>query len=160
MKHLTITTSVLCATLAFALVAPAHADKRERGAGLIERFDTNKSGSISAEEFITARTSHFDTVDADGDGELTRDELVARMERRKLERRADRMIRRMDLNGDGKVTKAETENRARKRFALMDRDDSGALEQGEVRKAARMMKRGAKGDKRKRSQRRNSDGSL
>ncbi|MEL6750642.1 MAG: EF-hand domain-containing protein [Pseudomonadota bacterium] len=146
-------TTILMASLAVACVAVptiAFADKGDRGARMLERIDTDKSGSISQTEFLEARTSRFDSADANNDGELTADEVAAQMERRRNERRAKRMLERMDIDGDGKVTRAEIESQATKRFALMDRDDSGAIEKDEMR---RMGKRG-KGDRKDRKRRR------
>ncbi len=160
MKASTLTIATIGGALALGLAIPATAQAQngERRANMIEQFDTDRSGTISADEYVTARSMRFDEADADGNGELTREEVIDRMERRRLERRASRLLRRMDIDGDGKVTKAETEGRARKRFALMDRDDSGAIESDEMRRGKRGMKRDGK--RRDRSERRRSDGNL
>jgi hypothetical protein len=58
-------------------------------------------------------------LDADGDGVLTQEELGS------TELPAD-----FDVNGDGKLAIAEI---SQGYFALYDRDDSGVLEEGELR---------------------------
>ncbi len=110
-----------------------HDGKHHRGQRF-ERLDANNDGSLSSEEFLAGATGRFDKADANSDGVLTEDELVERIMRRKAERRAARMMKRMDYNGDGKVTKDEIESRAKKRFALMDGNDDGKIEKSEMRR--------------------------
>lgn len=96
------------------------------------RLDTNNDGSVSQEEFASA--SRIKGADANSDGELTQDELIAMLQKRDYERQAERMSRRMDIDGDGKVTIAEIEQHRGKAFALMDRNNDGQLEGRELRR--------------------------
>jgi len=48
---------------------------------------------------------------------------------------ADRMERRLDVNGDGKVTIDEIEKQKQKEFAALDRNNDGKLEGKELRAA-------------------------
>ena len=132
------------------LSSAALAEKMGHGGGgqgqRFEKMDTNGDGSLTVDEFVGAATSRFDKADTNSDGVLSKDELVQRMMRKRLEHRAERMIKRMDYNGDGKVTKDEIESRTRKRFALMDGNDDGKVDKSEMkRNSMRMGKGGRRG---------------
>jgi len=87
----------------------------------------------------------FAETDADGDGRLSRDEMVARMTERAAERietRADRMIARMDGDGDGMVTLDEMQSRMGGRmFERLDADGDGAISPGEFARMREMRER-------------------
>ena len=137
------------ATLAAALVSMpvlvfADSNGRDRGAKRLAKIDLDGNGSISQEEFLGMTKDRFNKIDADKNGEISVDEMMERMQRQRLEKRAKRRLERMDINGDGKVTLDELENRAKKRFAMMDRNDDGAIEKSEL----RGFKHGPRGGKR------------
>lgn len=146
-----IKTSLAAAFLAFAGAAtaaggalaqqgPGASNPAPRAPGQrFERMDADDSGSISFEEFAAALNgrSGLTGADADGDGTLTVEEIAAELQRQHFRRQAERMIRRLDADGDGKLTTAEIESRQRKMYALMDRDDSGAIEPDEMRRGNR-----------------------
>ena len=124
-----------------AAVATAYADSGDRGMRrgegprmerMFERADANEDGVISFEEFSSRGAERFTSADADGNGEITVEELTAAIERNQHRRRAERMIERFDMDGDGVVTVAEIEDRQQKMFALADRDNSGSIEESEL----------------------------
>ncbi|MEM9734579.1 MAG: EF-hand domain-containing protein [Pseudomonadota bacterium] len=133
-KPLVIATLIILPTAALSGIAMAdqRADKR---AQIIKRLDTNGDGKLSIAETVTRASMRFERADQNKDGAITVEEITATMQRRRSERFARRVMRRLDVNGDGKVTKEEMESRARKRFARMDADDSGFLEQDEMRRS-------------------------
>ena len=45
------------------------------GKGLFKKYDADKDGKVSSEEYTDARTRHFEWVDADKDGSLSQDEV-------------------------------------------------------------------------------------
>jgi Ca2+-binding EF-hand superfamily protein len=147
-------TSLAAAFLAFAGAAtaaggaaaqqgPGAANQAPRAPGQrFERLDTDDSGSISFEEFAAAMGGRMDAADADGNGTLTVEEVAAQLQKEHFRRQAQRMIRRLDANGDGQLTTAEIESRQKKMYALMDRDDSGAIEADEMRRGNREGRRG------------------
>jgi Ca2+-binding EF-hand superfamily protein len=141
------TKTVLLSALAAATVivpAVALADRGERGERaehMLERVDTDKNGAISQAEFTASRVARFDNADANKDGLISKEEMVDQIERRRAERRVEWMFERVDSNNDGALSKAETEAVAEKRFARLDRDDSGSIEKDEMR---RFGKRGHK----------------
>ncbi|TCD14142.1 EF-hand domain-containing protein [Oricola cellulosilytica] len=114
-----------------------HGMNRGGGHGMesmFERADTDNDGTVTADEFIAAGSERFAAADADNDGNITAEEMADAMLRERLQRRAGRMIERFDSNEDGSVSLAEIEDRQRKMFALADRDNSGAIEEDELRK--------------------------
>ena len=113
-------------------------DKKRKGKGKrgvnIERIDTDKSGSISLEEFASVGLGKMIAADKDGDGILSTDEVSAAMEAERKRRREEAMMKRLDVNGDGSITVAELQDRMSKQFALLDRNSDGSLSEEEIRK--------------------------
>lgn len=113
-------------------------DKKRKGKGKrgvnIERIDTDKSGTISLEEFASVGLGKMIAADKDGDGILSTDEVSAAMEAERKRRREEAMMRRLDVNGDGSITVAELQDRMSKQFALLDRNSDGSLSEEEIRK--------------------------
>lgn len=75
--------------------------------------------------------TRFEGADTDGDGQLSRDEIVARMTERATARiaaQADRMIARHDGDGDGMVSLEEMQTAPTGRmFERLDADGNGAI---------------------------------
>jgi Ca2+-binding EF-hand superfamily protein len=134
-------TKLAVAFLAFAgaasSVAYAQNDRGprgDRGGDRFERLDADSSGDISFEEFAAALNGRMGLADADNDGKLSVEEIALELERMRYRRMAQRMIERFDTDGDGALTTAEVESHQKKMFALMDRNDDGKVEQGEMRR--------------------------
>lgn len=137
-------TVCLMAATVFAVGAlPATAaeeDSRAERAGtfatrMIERYDVDKNGSVTLEEYLTADEDRFESADADDDGFVTADELRAAGEKRSERRRQTRLDR-IDGDKDGRVSLAEAEaaavEAARKRFERMDADKDGFISMAEI----------------------------
>ena len=79
----------------------------------MERFETldaDGDGSVTAEEMSAHRAAQIAGLDADGDGFLTAEELNAHFNAQSAERnarRVERMMERSDFDGDGKIGAAE-----------------------------------------------------
>ena len=111
----------------------ALADERgPRGAERFERLDADSSGSVTFAEFSAPMMERFNRADADDDGVVSAEEIAAAIEGRRAERMAERLIERFDIDGDDQVSADELVNRQEKMFALMDRDDSGAVTEDEL----------------------------
>ena len=118
----------------------AHAEARFAAA------DTNNDGSLSSEELLANRVGNkadrmLKRFDADGNGQLSAEELEAAADDR-MGKRAKRMMARLDADKDGKLTLDEM-NAARdpaKMFERLDTDDSGSLSAEEFAKARKGMR--------------------
>jgi Ca2+-binding EF-hand superfamily protein len=123
-----------------ALVLPAVAqDGPPRGPQMVfETFDLDGDGAVTLEEMEGARAVRFAEADANGDGMLDRDELLAAASGR-MERGIDRMIERADADGDGAVSLEEmAEARSGRRgpgpeamFERLDTDGDGSVTRAE-----------------------------
>lgn len=109
-------------------------DRRDGRRGWMSRLDEDGSGDISADEFGNRRLGWLVEGDEDGDGVLSMDEITAAVEQRRQERREARLLRRFDIDGDGEVTVEELERQQEEWFALLDRNDDGALSREEMRR--------------------------
>lgn len=102
---------------------------------MIERYDADKNGSVTLEEYLTADDDRFESADADDDGFVTADELDAAREKRTEQRRQTRLDR-IDTDKDGRVSRAEAAatavDRALKRFERMDADKDGFISTAEM----------------------------
>jgi len=119
-------------TIAGAGIALADDRGGQRGEMRFERLDADSDGSVTFAEFSRPMMERFNEADADGDGAVDVTELEEALEGRRAERRAGRMIERFDIDGDERVSADEIVNRQEKMFALMDRDDSGAVTEDEL----------------------------
>ena len=96
-------------------------------AHFLEKYDKNRDGSVSKEEFPHGR--RFAEIDTAGDGTLSSTEIRDAMDKRRHEEGYD-FLERFDLNTDGKVTRdeftgpaAEFERRDRNRDGVIDATD-------------------------------------
>ena len=136
---------LLTTGLATATVAQGTSARDDRRAEMFAMLDANEDGQISAEEFA-ARPDRFDRVDTNGDGRLTLAEITALGEDR-AERRAERMMARLDTNGDGAVSRDEIEARRdpARMFDRLDANDDGVVSEEEFADARFGHRKGGKG---------------
>ena len=129
-------TKILMAVLLSGLVLSAGAaqaeDQRERPD--FATLDLNGDGALSLEELQAQGQARFDAADTDGDGALSADELSAAASARAAERTA-KMIERLDENGDGVLQLEEMptrgEDRAERMFDRVDTDEDGVISEEE-----------------------------
>lgn len=129
-----IATGAICLT-SFAALA------RDRGPDF-STLDADGSGEVSLIELQARGDARFGTLDTDGDGFLTTAELTA-SDQDRAERRATRMLERMDANADGKLSLDEIKTSRRdpaRFFERMDADNSGGISQAEFEEARAHMK--------------------
>jgi Ca2+-binding EF-hand superfamily protein len=115
--------------------ATANADARQ----LIRLFDTDRSGSISKDEFLQFMAQKFDRLDADKSGQLDAKELSSPSP--PISKRTDavattdvrQLVRLMDADLNGTVSKDEFMKFMSETFDRLDVDKSGALERKELR---------------------------
>lgn len=88
-------------------------------------------GPVTREAYLAAQKQRFDGMDANHDGVVTKEELAAqiaaRMDEPPPQDRIDAMFGRLDTDGDGKATAAESEALATARFTELDADHDGTL---------------------------------
>ncbi len=122
-------------------------------------LDADGDGKVGADEFVARRKAAFARIDADKDGTVdkaefdaafdkVREEMLAyrgarhgKRHHRWRKRRGSGMERRMDLNDDGKVTRAEYDTVSNVMFLRLDGDGDGAVTRKEMRKAYRRFDR-------------------
>lgn len=137
------TAFIITISLVSLAVMTAATVAKTRGADF-STLDIDGNGQITIEEIQAGAQSRFDEVDADGDGFVSPAELAAHSNTRAAER-AERMITRMDADDDGLLSPQEMMRRRmpERVFNRMDKDDSGTISEEEFEQAhARMKDRG------------------
>jgi Ca2+-binding EF-hand superfamily protein len=145
--------SVIAAALSFAASAAlaaqdgAPVQASGQGQGAVARFkqaDTNGDGMLSREEAkaLPSISRHFDEIDANHDGQVTADELRAYHAKVRAQHRdvAAARFKKIDTDGDGKISKAEAQAnspRLAARFDEIDTNHDGFITPDEL-KAARL----------------------
>jgi len=100
---------------------------------IVAMLDANSDSSINTDEVVAFVDDRFAKADADQNGELTATEISQSVEiRRAGARIAARLIEHSDIDANGTVSRAELGDRQTKLFALMDMDNSGAIEADEM----------------------------
>jgi Ca2+-binding EF-hand superfamily protein len=122
----------------------------ERGGGGIAGWDANSDGIVTRDEAgkaaIDAANKRFDALDANKDGQLTKEELAAAREQRQAgpnEKGAER-FKAADTNGDGALSKEEVTAgmpRLARNFDRLDADKDGSLSPDELRNAMAQRRR-------------------
>lgn len=125
------------ATAALADMGPGRGPGQ--GAMLLEMFDgldTDGDGKISPAELAAHREAMFTAADSNGDGLLDKDEIAAHqaaMMADRMNQRADRMLSRRDVSGDGMLSLEEMgKGPAEMGFARLDADGDGLISKEEL----------------------------
>ena len=144
MKFSTIAAIVGFAATA-ALAAPDAAPQGSgQGAARFKQADTNGDGMLSREEAkaLPMIAKHFDEIDANHDGQVTADEL--RAYHAKMNDHASARFKKLDTDGDGRISKAEAaaSPRLAQRFDEIDANHDGFITPDEM-KAARARRESA-----------------
>lgn len=103
----------------------------DKAQAMLTRFDTNKDGVVTMDEVVARADARFMQGDLDKDGKITRAELDTVLSKAPEKKRI-KLMKRYDLNQDGAITKAEVEERAKKRFARYDGDKDGKVTKAEA----------------------------
>lgn len=116
-----------------------------------ETLDADGDGQITKAEMEARGAARFAETDTDGNGELSKEELTARASKNN-ERRVEKMLDRLDADNNGSISQAELDAAPRRgggdrMFSRVDADNDGAISQEEFETA--MAKRGNRAKKRK-----------
>ncbi|TBX29278.1 hypothetical protein TK43_01030 [Roseovarius sp. JS7-11] len=107
-------------------------------------LDADGNGELTLEEMLAHREARFAEADTDGDGNLSRDEMIAAAMGR-VEASIDRRMERFDDNEDGMLSANELDDmRPRgpgpeRLFSRMDEDGDGVVSAEEFETAAANM---------------------
>ncbi|MDO9525383.1 MAG: hypothetical protein Q7J57_07540 [Gemmobacter sp.] len=163
-----LTIVAVTATLAVPVVAQSRGEGMRggmHGAMLdFETLDINKDGKITKEDITAARDARIKSMDPDGDGFVTREEMLAHAmeaERKRVEARVGDMFDSMDTDADGRLSAAEVISGRMGRsgsggmdrmFDRVDADKDGAispeeLDAAKVRMTEMREGRGGRGDR-------------
>ena len=143
MKTIVLSTT---AVLLMASLSMANAAGRDGKGFDFSTLDADGNGEITQAEITAFEAAKFAEADTDGDGMLSKEELLAQFEGRsgdRAERRIDRMISHLDADEDGAISLEERQSndRTARMFERLDADDSGTISAEEAEKLA---KRGGK----------------
>jgi hypothetical protein len=142
MKTVAILTALAlasAATLTFAQAGPGRGALLER----LKAADTNADGMLSRAEAaaLPRIAAHFDEIDANKDGQITMEELRAFHAQRHADH-AGAFMKRMDTDGDGRISKAEALAAAAARFDAVDTNKDGFITPDEMKAARKSHQRG------------------
>lgn len=134
-------TFILAMVASSILVSPVLAQETSKAAtdkAAVESTAKPERGPIDLAKF--SRMEELKAADTNGDGILSREEIEAHALKMIVKRTADRMERRLDVNGDGKISLAAIEKKRAERFAELDKNKDGKLDRGELKAAKHHMK--------------------
>ncbi|MCL4766418.1 MAG: EF-hand domain-containing protein [Hyphomicrobiaceae bacterium] len=95
-----------------------------RAAGWLKGLDANGDGAINLDEALTVHGSGFTRIDSNGDGIVDAQELEAE-NRLNVDYWVKVMLRQLDADSDGKISKEEFARSGRHRMASAERPDDG-----------------------------------
>jgi Ca2+-binding EF-hand superfamily protein len=150
MKHVAILTAVALGSAAvIAVAAPEGREARGAMQDRIKQADTNGDGMLNRAEAaaLPRILKHFDEIDTNHDNQISADELRAFHEKMRAghEKQRGEHWKKLDTNGDGKISKDEAKAAPRlaERFDQIDANKDGFITPDEM-KAAHEKMRSAK----------------
>ncbi len=154
------TMKILLASTMIMLGAGVATAQDQRGPGMdFETLDVDGSGEITTEDLTALRANRFAELDSNGDGVIDQEEFVAAQTARS-EERATRMFDRLDADGDGTLSRDVIESRGRggmgeRMISRFDEDNSGGISAEEFEEAKARIGERRKGGKGEHGKRRN-----
>ena len=138
------------ALLAFTLPNTAHAfyDPDKKAERIMKEWDLDHDGSASAAEYLRFAWHRFQVDDVNKDGVFSFDEAREHWRRirpeardAELEKRAERLIKHLDFNKDGVVSKEEHMQKDTLGFEAIDQDHNGMISLDELKAHWRLRKK-------------------
>ena len=130
---------------------------------IFDRLDLNRDGKLTAGEIPEPMQRRLSQMDANGDGAITRKEFAAAVIKRmqnsrtaeggqrspqqgrikpQREPNAATMFQRIDRNSDGRISLDEAPERMKDKFARMDANGDGFIDEQELNSVLQKMKQG------------------
>lgn len=126
MNKIAIVTLAIMAALTFLPASAQHfrGDRTE-----FSVLDTNGDGMIIKAEIQAYGTARFANIDIDGNGSLSRDELMLTMTKR-----SNWLLKRLDTNGNGTVEQAEMQAKlgGQRMIKYLDKNKDGMISRKEL----------------------------
>jgi len=98
-----------------------------------DKLDANHDGVVTADEYVAAAKALYAQFDTQHNGKVTAAEVAASPKtQERAVHVADRMIQRMDTNGDGVVSQDEFMAAAKTRFTKIDKNGDGFIDADEM----------------------------
>lgn len=131
MKTVLVISAIALASAATLVMA--HPEGQAHRGAKFERLraaDTNADGLISRTEAaaLPRIAERFDAIDANHDGQISFEELRGAHHKA----RGEGFLKRLDADGDGKVSKAEALAKATERFDRVDANKDGFITSDEI----------------------------
>jgi Ca2+-binding EF-hand superfamily protein len=120
--------------VAALLAAPAaFAQSQGEGMKLLANADANRDGVVTRDEYARARAANFARMDRNKDGAVSKSDFkrLARFKPNAASR-LDALIAAMDVNKDGKATRAELETAPMPLFDRADANGDGRIDANEM----------------------------
>ncbi|NOD48430.1 MULTISPECIES: EF-hand domain-containing protein [unclassified Ruegeria] len=132
MKNATFITAIVLSAVAVTGTSVLAAGKGGREPVSFQELDADGDGQVTQQEMEAHRTARFTQADTDGDGQLSLDEMQAAAQKKASDRVA-KMFEKNDANKDGFLSQDELPKprRADKMFDRMDADNSGGISEQE-----------------------------
>lgn len=142
MKSSKFIPAILILAVAITGTSVLAAGPRDREPVSFQEMDANGDGQLTQEEMDAHRSQRFSKADSDGDGRLSVEEMQAAAQQ-KANDRVTEMFEEHDANKDGFLSDGELPKprRAGKMFDRIDADNSGTISEQEYANAKERMGR-------------------
>lgn len=127
--------NIVWGAVALAMAASVSVGAAAQSEQMLRQLDRNRDGFISRDEADAFRGGRFDELDVDGDGAVSRREMMDRLQRR-MEREFDQRFNSFDADRDGRIDRREYRGK-KDRFERLDRDRDGLISPRELKRARR-----------------------
>lgn len=132
MKSAKIIPAIILGAVAITATSALAAGPRNHEPVTFQELDANGDGQVTKDEMQAHRAKRFTDADANGDGQLTVEEMQAAGQQ-KVNDRVAKMFEKHDANQDGFLSEDELPKprRADKMFDRIDADSNGSISEQE-----------------------------